>query len=159
MGRKMKSFGEDEMESKRELKLKQWKRENDFLFCYHKSSELSFLIKKMSWLCWENYAATTFACCWHFFEDVRARQSGKLNCWRHFEVPSKDDMHFALAMTCFRKSHNIKHKSRYIFSLQHISVWRRFRQIVVAPNIDSFEVERAFQVSIKMSETFSLQPT
>lgn len=47
--------------------------------------------------------------------------------------------------------------NRKILSVHHISVWRlTSNETVVGNSIDSFEVERAFQVSIKVSATFAL---
>lgn len=133
-------------ENKLHIYVEQWRWRNSFLFYYHKSSELSFLIKKMSWLCWETIAEIQhpgdICLLLAFWRRRRGCQTGKLKCWRcarHFEASIKRLhqtltsflMHFASLQShvslCFVfscKSQNNSNEISEKFSLHHISVRR-----------------------------------
>lgn len=153
-----------------------------FLFYYDKSSELSFLIKKMSWLCWETSAEIQHSgdirllfAFWWKWQDC---QTGKLKCLGMFtalwsfnhECSIKKLSSYALCITqtpvllyyvfkCKSQNTSDEISAHFLFSTFLCGKTSRSKQTVVVHTIDSFEVERAFQVSIKVSEAFSLQPT
>ena len=116
-----------------------------FVCCYHNSSKLSLLIKKMSWMWWQTIVEKLW---W----------AENWNSWRFCRDFNQSSMHFAPNSPHTANSH-VKVKTCQTeflnFSFTPSRLKKNLKQIVVARAIDSFEVEKAFQVSINVSETFS----